>query len=99
VEALALLIRCLGVYPPGTVVEISNGEVGMVMAVNPKNQLNPSIMLYDPNVPKKEALIVDLADEPDLRVEKSIRLAQLSKEMYEYLSPRTRITYFVDPTL
>ena len=99
VEALALLIRCLGVYPPGTVVEISNGEVGMVMAVNPKNQLNPSIMLYDPNVPKKEALIVDLADEPDLRVEKSIRLAQLSGEMYEYLSPRTRITYFVDPTL
>jgi putative nucleotidyltransferase with HDIG domain len=97
VELLALFIRCLGVYPPGTVVELSNGEVGMVMAVNPKNQLNPSVMLYDPDVPKKEALIVDLADEPDLRVEKSIRLAQLSPEMLEYLSPRTRITYYVNP--
>jgi putative nucleotidyltransferase with HDIG domain len=97
VEILALFIRCLGVYPPGTVVELSNGEVGMVMAVNPKNQLNPSVMLYDPAVPKKEALIVDLADEPDLRVEKSIRLAQLSKEAYDYLSPRSRITYYVDP--
>ncbi|EGB16169.1 metal dependent phosphohydrolase [Pseudodesulfovibrio mercurii] len=97
VELLALFIRCLGVYPPGTVVELSNGEVGMVMAVNPRNQLNPSVMLYDPDVPKKEALIVDLADEPDLRVEKSIRLAQLSPDMFEYLSPRTRITYYVDP--
>ncbi|WP_338669536.1 HD-GYP domain-containing protein [Pseudodesulfovibrio methanolicus] len=97
VELLALFIRCLGVYPPGTVVELSNGEVGMVMAVNPKNQLNPSVMLYDPDVPKKEALIVDLADEPDLRVEKSIRLAQLTPEMLEYLSPRTRITYYVEP--
>lgn len=96
VELLALFIRCLGVYPPGTVVELSNGDVGMVMAVNPKNQLNPSVMLYDPDVPKKEALIVDLADEPDLRVEKSIRLAQLAPEMLEYLSPRTRITYYVD---
>jgi putative nucleotidyltransferase with HDIG domain len=97
VETLALFIRCLGVYPPGTVVELSNGEVGMVMAVNPKNQLNPSVMLYDPDVPKKEALIVDLADEPDLRVEKSIRMAQLSPETLEYLSPRTRITYYVEP--
>ena len=97
VELLALFIRCLGVYPPGTVVELSNGEVGMVMAVNPSNQLNPSVMLYDPDVPKKEALIVDLADEPDLRVEKSIRLAQLSPETIEYLSPRTRITYYVEP--
>lgn len=97
VELLALFIRCLGVYPPGTVVELSNGEVGMVMAVNPRNQLNPSVMLYDPDVPKKEALIVDLADEPDLRVEKSIRLAQLSPETLEYLSPRTRITYYVEP--
>jgi hypothetical protein len=54
-------------------------------------------MLYDPDVPKKEALIVDLADESDLRVEKSIRLAQLAPETLEYLSPRTRITYYVEP--
>ncbi|BDQ37351.1 HD family phosphohydrolase [Pseudodesulfovibrio nedwellii] len=98
VEHLALFIRCLGVYPPGTVVELSNGDIGMVMAVNPKNQLNPSVMLYDPDVPKKEALIVDLADEPDLKVEKSIRLAQLSQEAHDYLSPRAKITYYVDPT-
>jgi len=42
-------------------------------------------------------LIVDLADEADLRVDKSIRLAHLPSEIFEYLSPRTRITYFVDP--
>lgn len=97
VEMLAMFIRCLGVYPPGTVVELNNGAVGMVMSVNPKNQLNPSVVLYDPDVPKKEALIVDLVDEPDLRVEKSIRLAHLPKETLDYLSPRAKITYFVDP--
>lgn len=98
VEMLALFIRCLGVYPPGTVVELSNGSIGMVMSVNPKNQLNPSVVLYDKDVPKKEALIVDLADEADLRVEKSIRLAHLPEEVLEYLSPRSKITYFVDPS-
>jgi HD-GYP domain-containing protein (c-di-GMP phosphodiesterase class II) len=97
VELLALFIRCLGVYPPGTVVELTNGSVGMVMSVNPRNQLNPSVVLFDADVPKKEALIVDLSDEPDLRVEKSIRLAHLTPEIIGYLSPRTRITYFVEP--
>lgn len=97
VEMLALFIRCLGVYPPGTVVELSNGSIGMVMAVNPKNQLNPSVVLYDEAVPKKEALIVDLSEEPDLRVEKSIRLGHLPQTVLDYLSPRTKITYFVDP--
>lgn len=98
VEMLALFIRCLGIYPPGTVVELSNGAIGMVMAVNPKNQLNPSVVLYDEAVPKKEALIVDLVEEPDLRVEKSIRVSHLSQKVRDYLSPRTKITYYVDPS-
>lgn len=97
VECLALFIRCLGIYPPGTVVELSNGATGMVMSVNPMNQLNPSVVLYDPNVPKKEALIVDLAEETDLRVEKSIRISHLPPEVHDYLSPRTKITYFIEP--
>ncbi|WP_419785566.1 HD-GYP domain-containing protein [Pseudodesulfovibrio sp.] len=96
-ELLTLFIRCLGVYPPGTVVELSNGMVGMVMSVNPRNQLNPSVVLYDESVPRKEALIVDLVDEEELRVEKSIRLAHLSPEVVNYLSPRARISYFVEP--
>lgn len=69
----------------------------MVMAVNPENQLCPSLVLYDPQIPKKEALIIDLAEEPDLRVEKSIRLKHLPQEIFDYLSPRTRITYYVEP--
>lgn len=95
-EYLALFIRSLGVYPPGTVVQLTNGAIGMVMSVNPSNQLRPSVVLYDSEVPRKEALIVELADEPDLKVEKSIRLSHLPQEIFDYLSPRTRISYFVD---
>ena len=96
-EMLPLFIRCLGVYPPGTVVQLSDGSIGMVMAVNPENQLAPSVVLHDPAIPKKEALIVDLRDEPGLKIEKSIRPAHLPPEIFEYLSPRTRITYYVEP--
>lgn len=92
---LQMFIRCLGVYPPGTVVQLSNGTIGMVLAVHPENQLNPSLVLYDPDIPRTEALVVDLAEEDDLHVEKSIRLAHLPPEIFEYLNPRTRISYSV----
>lgn len=38
-------IRMIGIYPPGSIVEMSNGEVGIVMASNPKNKRKPKIIL------------------------------------------------------
>lgn len=93
---LSLFIHCLGIYPPGTIVQLNNGATGMVVSVNPKDQLHPSIVIYDPEIPPKEALIIDMTEQPDLKIVKSIRPATLTPEVFEYLSPRTRINYFVD---
>lgn len=95
-EMLARFIRCLGVYPPGSIVELSNDMVGMVISVNSANLLLPSLVLYDPNVPKDEALLLDLADDPEIHIVNSIRPGDLPLEVYEYLNPRTRVTYYVD---
>lgn len=92
---LGLFIRCMGVYPPGTVVQLSNGSIGMVMSVNSERQLAPNLVLYDPGVPRREALIIDLSEEQDLSVEKSVHLSRLPQAVSEYLSPRSRITYYV----
>ncbi|MGE4505510.1 MAG: HD-GYP domain-containing protein [Desulfovibrionaceae bacterium] len=96
VELLSQFIRCMGVYPPGTVVRLDNGSVGVVMSVNQGRQLRPRLLLHDPLVPKREALIVDLAEEPELAIERSVRPAELAEEVLGYLNPRTRITYYVD---
>ncbi|EPR44140.1 metal dependent phosphohydrolase [Desulfovibrio sp. X2] len=95
-EMLALFIRCLGVYPPGTVVQLTNGSLGMVVSVNPDNQLNPSVLVYDPDIPRKSALIIDLGEESELAIEKSIRINHLPSEILDYLSLRSRITYTVE---
>ena len=43
------MIRCLGIYPVGSLVELSTGERGMVIAVNPGNALRPVVhILWDP---------------------------------------------------
>ena len=39
------LLQCLGIYPTGTLVELSTGEVGVVMAQNQARRLRPRVML------------------------------------------------------
>lgn len=96
-EPLNTLVRSLGVYPPGTVVKLSNDAYGMVMSVNRSKPLKPSIVIYDAAVPKEEAIILDLDQEPDVNISRAIRPAQLPREVFSYLSPRKRITYFLEP--
>lgn len=94
--ALDMFIHCLGVYPPGTIVQLSDATLGMVMSINSGKPLRPSVLIYDPEVPKNEAIILDLSREADLEVAASLRPKQLAPEVYEYLSPRKRMSYFMD---
>ena len=89
-------IRCLGVYPPGSLVKLNNDAIGLVVSVNASHLLHPTVMLYDPEVPKTEALLVNMAEEPDLTVVSSLRPSSLPKEVFDYLSPRSRISYYAD---
>jgi len=95
-DVLSTLIRTLGVYPPGTVVKLSNDAIGLVVSVNELSPLRPAIVVYDAAVPKDEAAIVDLAAEKELSISKAMRPGLLPREIYEYLSPRKRVTYFFD---
>ena len=93
---LQVLVRSLGVYPPGSIVKLSNDAVAMVVSVNPKKSLRPWVLLYDPLVPKDEAIMLDLEMETDLNIQHAIRPALLHPMAYAYLCPRKRVTYFFD---
>lgn len=98
-KLLQVFIRCLGVYPPGTIVQLSNGAVGMVATVNTTKPLKPVLNIYDASVPADEAILIDLEYESDLNITKAIRPAQVPKEIYLYLSPRKRVSYFFDASI
>ncbi len=96
-DFMALLIRLMGVYPPGSVVQLSNQQLGLVISVNSDSLLFPNVLLYDPSVPSNEAPILDL-EESDLRIEQAIMPSKLPEKVYSYLNPpRVRISYYFDP--
>ena len=45
VDLVEQFVQCLGVYPTGTIVELSSGEVAVVLAQNPTRRLFPQVML------------------------------------------------------
>lgn len=93
---LSAFIRCLGVYPPGTIVQLSNGLIGMVSTVNTARPMKPIVVIYDAEVPKEEAMLLDMDTQSDLNIGKAIRPAQVPREVYNYLSPRKRVSYYFD---
>ncbi|MEC5384500.1 HD-GYP domain-containing protein [Uliginosibacterium sp. H3] len=95
-RSLQLMIRSLGVYPPGSLVKLSNDKIALVQSVNPAKPLRPWVLVYDPEIPKEEALSIDLEKEPDLNIIKAIRPIQIPAAVYDYLSPRKRVTYYFD---
>ena len=95
-KLLQIFIRCLGVYPPGTIVQLSNGVLGMVATVNTARPMKPTLVVYDADVPKDEAIMLDMEQEAEINISKAIRPAQVPREVYSYLSPRKRVSYSFD---
>ena len=53
-------------------------------------------MVYDPEVPKDEAVILNLESELEINVVRALRPALLLPKVAAYLNPRKRVTYFFD---
>jgi putative nucleotidyltransferase with HDIG domain len=92
---IELIVSQLGVYPPGSVVKLDNGQFGLVTSVNPAKLLSPNVLIYDPSVPRTEAPIISLED-AQTRIVGSINPRRLPREVYEYLNPRARISFFFE---
>ena len=61
-EDLAIeFIKCIGIYPPGSIVELNTGHMGIVIAENAKSKLKPRIIIVmGPNKKWTNERIVDL---------------------------------------
>lgn len=84
-------IECLGTYPAGSLVELSSGEVGMVIEVNPKAKLKPKVlMLLDKNKQHCNHYIADLAllglnvDGQQFSIKKIMRADECGVDLLKY---------------
>jgi HD-GYP domain-containing protein (c-di-GMP phosphodiesterase class II) len=94
--ALSAFIRMMGVYPPGSVVQLIDERYGMVVSVNSSRPLKPRIIVYEAGVPKHEALILDLEQTPNIGIRRSLKPTALPSAAMDFLAPRQRVSYFFE---
>lgn len=90
---LAAMVSLLGVYPPGTIVALSDGSLGLVLSPGADSK-TPKVLIYDPAISKDDAPVVDLGETPELTIEEALRPEDVPEEALQWINPRERLTYF-----
>ena len=96
---LSCFIKMMGVYPPGSTVQLTNDRYGLVVGVNASRPLKPRVLVHEPGVPRDEAVVLDLEQVSGLGIRRSIKPLALPPESMGYLSPKLRTTYFFESAL
>lgn len=85
-DLLKKFIRCIGFYPIGSVVELSNGRVGLVCKENPDDLMTPTVkMFYSAKTESfREVEYIDLKKRPDLKIIRGLTEAKLKTDFAEF---------------
>ena len=94
---LGAFVKMMGVYPPGSAVQLTDERYAIVVSVNSNRPLKPQVLVHDRGVAVEDALLLNLESEPQLGIRRSVKPAMLPREVHEYLSPRPRVAYFFEP--
>lgn len=94
---LGAFIKMMGVYPPGSVVQLTDDRYAMVAGVNATRPLRPRVVVLDPRVPAEESPAIELEHQTALGIRRSLRSAALPAEVQAAMSPRQRVSYFFEP--
>jgi len=94
---LNAFIRVVGVYPAGSLVQLTDDRHALVVAVNSSRPLKPRVLVHDPRVPRNEALIVNLEHAADLGIRRSLAASRVPAAALSYLDPRPRVSYYFEP--
>jgi putative nucleotidyltransferase with HDIG domain len=92
-KVLTTFITNLGVYPPGTVVQLADQRIAVVVSINPGDLLRPNVLVYSPEIPQEEALILNLTEE-EIGIRESLNRADLTEVQVDYLNLSDKLSYY-----
>jgi HD-GYP domain-containing protein (c-di-GMP phosphodiesterase class II) len=76
---LEQFVRCMGAFPVGSEVELTSGEFGVVIGEHISQRLKPKVMVLLDDAGKLvlSRKVVDLAEEPDMRIRRTLEQGKL----------------------
>ena len=92
---LRRFIKCLGIYPPGSVVRLSDQQLATVLSTNPQQPLRPFIqILQGPD--DEDGDIIDLRETLELNIIQCLKPEQLPNLLQRMTRQKQRTSYFLE---
>ncbi|MBZ0225569.1 MAG: DUF3391 domain-containing protein [Comamonas sp.] len=93
---LAAFIRMMGVYPPGSIVQLGDGRFARVVASNAQSPLRPCVLPFVAGVSLSEARELDLGPGTAGGIRRSVKCEALPDEVLEFFQPAQQMCYFFE---
>lgn len=94
---LRRFIKCLGIYPPGSIIRLSDQRLATVLSTNPQQPLRPFVQLINDN-DDEEGLVIDMRETLEVNITQCIKTEQLSELQQSIARRKQRMSYFIDKT-
>ncbi|HET9977043.1 MAG TPA: HD domain-containing phosphohydrolase, partial [Burkholderiaceae bacterium] len=93
---LSTFVRMMGVYPPGSIVQLTDDRWAVVESVNAARPLKPRVTIHDPKRAREELPLTDLVAVPNLGIRRALPASELPRAVAEQLAPRSRLAWYFD---
>jgi putative nucleotidyltransferase with HDIG domain len=93
---LNAFVRMMGVYPPGSVVQLTDDRYAVVESVSASRPLRPKVQVHEPKALDDEAPLIDLAQQSTLGIRRALPAEQLPSAVREQLMPPRRAAWFFE---
>ncbi len=91
---LNAFVRMMGVYPPGSVVQLTDDRYAVVESVCASRPLRPKVQVQDSGAASGEAPLLDLSQQRTLGIRRALSAEQLPSAVREKLMPQRRAAWF-----
>ena len=94
---LPRFIRIMGVYPPGSLVELSDYRMAIVVGSRPGMSLTPKVQVVEHPDDYQSSLAIDIQPENGLSIRRSVDPAQLNSRWAQRARRLARTALFLQP--
>jgi putative nucleotidyltransferase with HDIG domain len=94
---LNAFIKMVGVYPPGSVVQLTDDRWAMVVSVHSSRPLKPTVRVFDPAAARDAAPLLDLQRAGGVGIRRSVRVHALPGDAAAWLRPPRSSAWFCEP--
>ncbi|MBA2251465.1 MAG: HD domain-containing protein [Nitrospirales bacterium] len=98
VKVMIALVRVISVYPPGTLLELTDGSISIVLYTNARERLRPVVMAYEERSSELEARLVDLNERREISIRRVMAPAEVPPHLVDRITPAEALTCLLEQT-